>query len=298
MNSTFKKRLVGSICVAVLAASASCGGSRAPAASASAAACPSLPNDPAHPHFGYDPNDTVDGPSAWGTIRDGAGAPAYPACATSTQQQAPIAFPATSAPWATGGVKLDGLTLSWSKAAVATAVINNGHTWKALVGPSPANTISVQNETYTMSQFHVHSPSEHTVGGKQYPLEAHFVHGGGKGFAGVAVGVFFEEDTVDNAELAKVWSKFSACPQATEASLPAATTLDLTALLPANASHFEYDGGLTAPPCSQVVHFFIMTTPIKASAGQIKALRDALGPNARPTQPVLNQKSVTYQSQN
>ncbi len=260
-------------------------------------ACPAIPKDPAHPSFGYDPANTMDGPDAWGTIKNGDGEPAYPVCGDVTVQQAPVAFPSITAPWAVGGLKLDAMTLNWSKAAVVTDVMNKGYTWQASFAASPASTVMYKDEAYTLAQFHFHSPSEHTVDGKSYPLEVHFVHVGGKGAFGVAVGVFFEEAATDNPELAKIWDNFNVCPQETADALPAGTTLDITALFPKDASHYEYDGGLTAPPCTQTVHFYIMTTPIKASKAQINALVDSLGPTNRPVQDVLDEKTVTFLDQ-
>jgi len=43
-----------------------------------------------------------------------------------------------------------------------------------------------------LKQFHFHHPSEHTIDGKAYPLEMHFVHAAPDGDLAV-VGVLFEE---------------------------------------------------------------------------------------------------------
>lgn len=54
-------------------------------------------------------------------------------------------------------------------------------------------------KTYTPLQFHFHAPSEHTVEGKYYDLEVHFVHKNqgatDTGIAesyGAVIGVFFD----------------------------------------------------------------------------------------------------------
>ena len=42
-------------------------------------------------------------------------------------------------------------------------------------------------------QFHFHAPSEHTVEGKNYPLELHIVHADANtGALGTVIGIFFE----------------------------------------------------------------------------------------------------------
>src|SRR6266849_3631697 len=37
------------------------------------------------------------------------------------------------------------------------------------------------NTNYRLLQFHFHRPSEHLIGGKSFPMEAHFVHANTKG---------------------------------------------------------------------------------------------------------------------
>jgi len=260
--------------------------------------CAPLPEDPAAPNnWNYNSGDPLLGPEGWGSIKNDKDMPAYPQCGDTMLQQAPIAFPSPAMPWATGGVKFDSMNLSWSNAAVATGTKNSGQTWYTYIDSTKsASTVKYMGEDYSVAQFHFHAPSEHTIDGKHYPLEVHFVHTGGNKFLGVAVGLMFEEAANDNPVLAKLWDKFSECPTADAVDLPANTTLDLKSLLPADLAHFEYDGGLTAPPCSHTVHFAIMTTPIKASAAQIKKFADALGPTNRPTQKVLDQMDVTYEA--
>ena len=42
-------------------------------------------------------------------------------------------------------------------------------------------------------QFHMHAPSEHTVEGKNYPLELHIIHTDAEtGRFGTVIGIFFE----------------------------------------------------------------------------------------------------------
>ena len=259
--------------------------------------CMELPAVPGKPHWTYDSMDAKDGPSAWGTIADEDGGAAYSACADTMNQQSPIALPSAANAAAMGGTTLDAMSLIWSNAAVVDSTINNGHTWQTNINAMPVNKLTYQGEDYALKQFHFHAPSEHTLDGKQFPMEMHFVHvGGAKAFATV-VALFLEEDANDNAQIAKVWDKFNACPEAMADMAPAGTTLDLPSILPANWSHFEYDGSLTAPPCTRTVHFFVVTSPIKASAKQIKMFKDALGNTNRPTQTILDPMSVEYMMQ-
>jgi carbonic anhydrase len=60
----------------------------------------------------------------------------------------------------------------------------------------------VDHEQYNFLQFHFHSPSEHTLDGKQYPLEVHFVHQK-VGASDLAVfGMLFDYDPDNNANAA------------------------------------------------------------------------------------------------
>ncbi|KAJ3401080.1 hypothetical protein HDV05_000696, partial [Chytridiales sp. JEL 0842] len=61
-----------------------------------------------------------------------------------------------------------------------------------------ASTTQIDGNNYTLLQMHMHSPSEHHVEGRYYPLEAHFVHASAEGKLSV-LGVFFEigESSVD-----------------------------------------------------------------------------------------------------
>jgi carbonic anhydrase len=76
--------------------------------------------------------------------------------------------------------------------------VNNGHTIQAnLTGK---NTLTVDGQTFELKQFHFHPPSENYLKGKQYPLEAHFVHATDKGELAV-VAVMFDVGPRSNSEL-------------------------------------------------------------------------------------------------
>jgi carbonic anhydrase len=67
--------------------------------------------------------------------------------------------------------------------------------------------------------------------------------------------------------------------------------VDVDPLLPKQRTAYRYDGSLTTPPCSDGVRWFVMTTPITLSSGQIRAFRDIIHGNNRPTQPA-NDRSI------
>ncbi len=53
-------------------------------------------------------------------------------------------------------------------------VVNNGHSIQ--VNYAPGSTMSVSGQTFELKQFHFHSPSENTIDGKSFAMEAHYVH--------------------------------------------------------------------------------------------------------------------------
>lgn len=266
----------------------------------------------AKPHFDYD-DDGEHGPERWDDLLDKDGKVAFPSCdPDKTGQQSPIALPAPGATKDGGFVAasaddafgLGPKTLTWSKQTTIASLFNNGHTWQANIGDS-ANVLVDGSAKFKLGQFHFHAPSEHTIDGKRFPLEAHFVHTADNvppesgtaesdthpPFAAV-VAVMFEEDGRDNPELAKIWPRFKACKQASPSKLED-VQLDLTALLPKDRTHLQYDGSLTTPPCSRKVRFRVLTTTVRASRAQIEAFQKVWPDNSRPTQRLLPTTKIT-----
>src|SRR5471030_2250451 len=52
------------------------------------------------------------------------------------------------------------------------SVINNGHSIQ--VNVKQGDVLMLDGEKFVLQQFHFHSPSENTINGKFFPLEAHF----------------------------------------------------------------------------------------------------------------------------
>jgi carbonic anhydrase len=52
--------------------------------------------------------------------------------------------------------------------------------------------VTSPSATYNLLQFHVHTPSEHTIDGKAMDGEAHFVHSNTDGSALLVVGLFLK----------------------------------------------------------------------------------------------------------
>ena len=159
-------------------------------------------------------------------------------------------------------------------------IVNNGHTIK--VNYQSGSSITVDGKRFHLLQFHFHSPSEHTIGGKAYPMVAHLVHKADDGQLGV-IGVMIKEGR-SNALLEQLWAHL---PETAGSSVTVESEqINVSGLLPADLTYFNYSGSLTTPPCTEGVHWMVLAAPTEASAEQIARFR-ALYPNdARPVQPV------------
>lgn len=169
--------------------------------------------------------------------------------------------------------------------SAAGAFVNTGHTLQF----TPANaaaTLTIGQDAFALAQLHFHSPAEHTIDRRAYPLELHFVHRNQLGRLAV-VGVFFEEGTENPA----INALLQHLPHGQGADAATHPNLDLAALLPADRTYYAYAGSLTTPPCTEGVRWNVLRTPVTASAQQIAALREALGASSRHVQPV-NQRTV------
>jgi carbonic anhydrase len=117
------------------------------------------------------------------------------------------------------------------------------------------------------------------IGGKNFPMEAHFVHRNDAGGLAV-VGVLMTEGRA-NPAFSKV---VKTMPAAEGPAVKADAGIDPHALMPQKLSYFRYPGSLTTPPCSEVVEWLLLTTPIQVSATDVTAFAKLYPMNARPVQ--------------
>lgn len=133
-----------------------------------------------------------------------------------------------------------GCTVSMWQPGAILDVVNNGHTIQANIKAGSA--IQIDGVKYELLQFHFHSPSEHTVNGKSFALETHFVHKSEKGDLAV-VGVLRGLGDA-NPALAPLWATL---PKKVDEKTGLAS-FDLLSVLPRGQQIFRYAGSLTTPP--------------------------------------------------
>jgi carbonic anhydrase len=170
-----------------------------------------------------------------------------------------------------------------------TKVINNGHQLQAQFPATTTDTIAVAGQSFSLSQFHYHDPSENQVNGTTYPMEEHFVNVSASG-AETVVAVFLQLGA-HNSALQPILDAASAHLTKSGASTTLAAPINFSGLLPSSLMGWFYEGSLTTPPLSQAVNWFVMATPITLDYGQLsqyEAVASGSGflPNARPIQPL------------
>lgn len=169
--------------------------------------------------------------------------------------------------------------------AGGTEVINNGHTIQ--VNYQPGSSIDIDGHRFELKQFHFHAPSENTINGESFPMEAHFVHADKAGNLAV-VALMFKKGG-ENAELAKAWSKM---PKHAGGKAMLSSVADADGLLPADRDYYRFNGSLTTPPCSEGVYWLVMKQPVSASEKQLEQFAHVMHhANNRPVQP-LNARMI------
>jgi len=184
--------------------------------------------------------------------------------------------------------------LTFSYHPFPMALLNNGHTLQVVaasgssvaVGPAPT-------DRYELSQFHFHSPSEHTLAGKAFDLELHLVH---KNAAGnlLVVGLLFRRGKA-NPLLEPIFAR-APTDAGKDPVAQGQEIVDPTSLLPAGSAYFHYTGSLTVPPCTEGVAWYVMATAGEVSDAQIARYQALFhGATNRPVLPLGQRKVVEVQ---
>ncbi|WP_239375119.1 carbonic anhydrase [Snodgrassella gandavensis] len=219
-----------------------------------------------HAHWGYQGDNA---PENWGKM---AGAQT---CATG-KTQSPIDIFASKT-----NQKLPKLKFNYRHANI-NKIANSGHSLHFYF--SPNSTLTYNNKTYTLVQFHAHEPAEHTINGVRYPLELHFVHQAAD-HSNLVVSVFVQEGKENS-----YFEKLAIFKQLAQNSNESTDILfNPEQLFPHNHSYYRYTGSLTTPPCSESVTWILFRQPITLSKAEIEDISHYLAKNNnRPIQPLNN----------
>ncbi len=205
------------------------------------------------------------GPENWGTLD-----PAFRMCAEG-KNQSPVDL--------RGFVESELEPLKFAYRAGSTEILNNGHAIQ--VNYAPGSTLKVGGHQFELKQIHFHAPSESTIEGRSFPMEAHLVHADREGNLAV-VAVMYEEGDA-NARMAELWKKMPA--QKGQRNALAAGSVE--ELMPKNRDYYRFNGSLTTPPCSEGVRWLVLKTPVEVSKEQVEEFERVMRhPTNRPLQPI------------
>jgi carbonic anhydrase len=179
-------------------------------------------------------------------------------------------------------------------------------------------------------QLHIHTNSEHTLDDQRYGAELHMVHAlkDSDPLRLAVVGLFIQGvDVVDNDKFAVFLSAWDNAADTTSKSCNLTIpdhwwlannrtsistgddSADVYGMIPEGSTFFNYDGGLTTPPCTEIVEWNVADKPLLISVSQYNDLASLTlnyvndttcefatvaspsGSTSRPTQP-LNNRTV------
>ncbi|MBF0092960.1 MAG: carbonic anhydrase family protein [Alphaproteobacteria bacterium] len=218
-------------------------------------------NSPTDPHWSYEGER---GPAAWGKLT-----PEFSACAAG-QTQSPINIADAES------AEMVPITPRY-RVSPLDAVYDGR---MVQVNVAAGSSVAIGDRTYRLLTYHFHTPSEHLVDGRAYPMEIHFVHKNDAGEWAV-LGVLVEPGEA-NLAAQEVWDNLPSKPgvHARQERI----LVNARDLMPETLGYYRYTGSLTTPPCREGVNWFVLKTPMQFSAEQIKQISDVMGRNARPVQ--------------
>ncbi|KAK2001437.1 carbonic anhydrase [Colletotrichum falcatum] len=141
-------------------------------------------------------------------------------------------------------------------------------------------------KTYSLRQFHFHTPSEHRINGEHFPLEVHFVWEAqvGSGSSLAVVGFPIEVAETCNPLLSSIFKNID---QVTAVGSHTTTgPLDFTSLSEHLSKNtiYQYSGSLTTPPCTEAIAWNVVGTPITIDIATYLKTKSIMKFNARYTQ--------------
>ena len=206
------------------------------------------------------------GPQFWGTL-----SPKYHLAKDGTQQS-PIDIQMKDAI----AESLPPLKFDYRKERISA--INNGHSIQH--NEQPGSFLHVGEDRYSLEQYHVHVPSEHTIDGKHADMEIHFVHKSSSGkIAVVAVMAYADSKNPVNAPLYKELPK-----QVGESAVADQASRNPVDFIPKDHSYLRYMGSFTTPPCTEGIRWIMMKTPISIMPEVLDEVKGIIGGNNRPVQ--------------
>ncbi len=169
---------------------------------------------------------------------------------------------------------------------IINSVEDTGHAVQA----SLSGSAMINNRPFKIAQVHFHTPSEHIVDGKSYPMEAHFVHFADDGR--IAVVAVFLNTGEENPFFQNIINNF----KEHEKNIINLNT-SVEEFFPKNLSYYHYLGSLTTPPLEENVEWYILAVPVTISIDQLEQMKHFYNNNTHTIQP-LRGRSVLMKTMN
>ncbi|KAM7278357.1 hypothetical protein ACFE04_005491 [Oxalis oulophora] len=231
--------------------------------------------------FDYSPTSGR-GPEQWGTLNA-----SWSACGNG-MSQSPIDLPSQNV-----AIENRFIRLMKNYIPANSTLENRGHDIK-LRWIGGGGSIVLNGTLYILQQIHWHTPSEHTIKGQRFALEAHMVHESIDGLNIAVIGILYKIGSPDSF-IASLEGKLAAVTDTTGAEEDVGVT-NPNDIRMESLKYFTYNGSLTVPPCTENVLWTIPTKIRTVTRNQVNLLRvavhDESNTNARPLQP-LNNRTVT-----
>ncbi|WP_167555308.1 carbonic anhydrase [Gottfriedia acidiceleris] len=158
--------------------------------------------------------------------------------------------------------------------------IERSHYTVKFIPVNHSNSINLNGTIYILQQFHFHTPSEHTINGKQSDLEIHFINQNKKKSI-ITIGVL-----VNSGRLNKEFQKILNVKPIDEELGGKVVKLNLQSFIPYTSKKVSYTGSFTTPPCTEGIKWIVFYKPIQFSEEQIHSYQNYFDPNSRPVQPL------------
>lgn len=140
---------------------------------------------------------------------------------------------------------------------------------------------SLLGKNYELTRIVFHRPSEISIGGKTFALEAQLLHQSDDGKQAI-VSVLLETGTENPA----VQTVLNNLPLEKGGEVtPPGQGFDVARLLPEGRRYYTFMGSLTTPPCTEDVQWLVLKQPQQISPEQLAIFQRLYKPNARPVQP-------------
>jgi len=170
--------------------------------------------------------------------------------------------------------------------------------------------IKLYRKQYTCKDYVFHSPSEHTLDGARFPLELQIINKHKETGELLGIALFFREGKNSNQFIKALMEAVGEAPRwngkAAKKSIDRKIrdAFDLNLLVPESEQHpgghltfYNYEGSLTAPPCTTGVDWWVGSKPITALKDEIAYIQSAIlesqstkHGNYRETQPLAGRK--------